>query len=63
MDDESGLPGTFKRLTRWATTPSQAYGVYLAVLVLVWLVSFYAGTMKPKKAPEGGPPAISALRN
>jgi hypothetical protein len=44
---------------RWATTPPQSYVVYLAGLILIWLVSFYAGTLKPKKAQGLGPPPIS----
>ncbi|MGV7215729.1 hypothetical protein [Bradyrhizobium sp. UFLA05-112] len=59
MTNDSELSGTFKRLTRWATTPPQAYGVYLAAVVLVFLLSFYAGSLKPKKAPEGGPPPVT----
>ena len=41
---------------RWATTPPQSYAVYLVCLVLVFLLSFYAGTLKPKKAEGLGPP-------
>jgi hypothetical protein len=55
MSDETGI----KRLLRWATTPPQAYAVYLVCLVLVWVLSFYAGTLKPKKAGGIGPPPIS----
>ncbi|WP_407154516.1 hypothetical protein [Bradyrhizobium sp. STM 3557] len=42
---------SFKELVRWATTPPQAYLVYLIALILVWGISFYAGTLSPKKAP------------
>lgn len=62
MDDTTS-PGTLRRLVRWATTPPQAYGVYLVCLVLVWLVSFYAGTLKPKKTTDLGPPPVTAPRN
>lgn len=55
--------GTFRRFIRWATTPPQAYGVYLVCLVMVWVVSFYAGSLKPKKTTGLGPPPISAPRN
>ncbi len=51
---------TPKGFWRWATTPPQSYAVYLIALVLVWLLSFYVGTLRPKK-PEGlGPPPVSA---
>jgi hypothetical protein len=48
---------------RWTTTPPQSYAVYLVCLVLVAGVSFYIGTLKPKKAIGLGPPTISAPRN
>jgi hypothetical protein len=56
MNDDTGI----RRLLRWATTPPQAYAVYLVVLVLVWLGSFYLGTLRPKTAPGLGPPPVSA---
>lgn len=59
---EETPPRTFKGLLRWATTPPQAWGVYLLAVLLVWLLSFYAGTLKPKKAPEPSPPTASAPR-
>jgi hypothetical protein len=42
---------SFKEMVRWATTPPQAYLVYLVALILVWGVSFYAGMLSPKRAP------------
>lgn len=65
MSNEIGSPGTFRRLVRWAKTPPQVYVVYLVGLILVWLVSFYAGTLNPRKAPPAPAPAppISAPRN
>ncbi|MGY8711964.1 hypothetical protein RAD16_40060 [Bradyrhizobium sp. 18BD] len=59
-DNDSPPPRSFKGLLRWATTPPQAWGVYLLAVLLVWLVSFYAGSLKPKKTPEGGPPRVTA---
>ncbi len=55
MNDDT----SFKRLFRWATTPPQSYAVYVVVLILVWLVSFYAGTLRPKRADSLGPPPVS----
>ncbi|MBR0814587.1 hypothetical protein JQ544_23855 [Bradyrhizobium diazoefficiens] len=63
MSEEPGPPRTFKSLLRWATTPPQAWGVYLLALLLVWLVSFYAGTLKPKKTLEPSPPAATAPKS
>jgi hypothetical protein len=49
-----------KSFWQWATTPPQSYLVYLIALILVWGASFYAGTLKPKKADGPGPPPVSA---
>ena len=63
MTDNKTPPRTFKGLIRWALTPPQAWGVYLLAVLLVWLVSFYAGTLKPKKTPEGGPLPVTAPKS
>jgi len=41
---------------KWAITPPQSYLVYLGALVLVFVLSFYAGTLKPKGPTGLGPP-------
>ncbi|WP_455405550.1 hypothetical protein [Rhodopseudomonas parapalustris] len=52
---------SFDGLLRWATTPPQAYVVYLICVVLVGGVSFYVGTFKPKHIPGMAPtPAATA---
>ena len=51
MDDTKKPKGWW----RWATTPPQSYLIYLAVLVLVFVLSFYAGTLKPKGSSGLGP--------
>jgi hypothetical protein len=63
MTEDTPPPRTFKGLLRWATTPPQAWGVYLLAIILVWLISFYAGSLKPKKAPEVSQPAVTAPRS
>jgi hypothetical protein len=63
MTDDHSPPRSFKGLLLWATTPPQAWGVYLLAVLLVWLLSFYAGTLKPKKTPEASPPAASAPKS
>jgi hypothetical protein len=50
-------------LARWATTPPQAIGVYLICFILVAGLSFYVGTLKPKKAIGTAPPPASIPRN
>jgi hypothetical protein len=59
MDNETGL----QKLFRWAKTPPQVYVVYLVGLILVWLVSFYAGTLNPKHGQSPAPPPVTAPRN
>lgn len=63
MENESGPATGIKALVRWATTPPQAIAVYLVCLVVVGGLSFYVGTLKPKKAIGMGPPPMSAPRN
>jgi hypothetical protein len=63
MDNETGPPQRPKSFLRWAMTPPQSYAVYLICLVLVWGLSFYVGTLRPKKPTGLGPPPVSAPRN
>jgi hypothetical protein len=62
MAKEPG-PATPKSLVQWAITPPQSYAVYLVALFLVAGLSFYAGSLRPKKPVGMGPPPISAPRN
>ena len=52
--DEEGNPQSW---WKWAITPPQSYAVYLAALFLVFVLSFYAGTLKPNSPTGLGPPA------
>jgi len=52
-----------KNLVQWAVTPPQSYAVYLVCLFLVAGLSFYAGSLKPKKSVGMGPPPVSVPRN
>jgi hypothetical protein len=63
MENETGTAAALKGFVRWAITPPQSYAVYLVCLFLVAGLSFYAGTLKPKKAIGLGPPPVSAPRN
>jgi hypothetical protein len=56
MDNESNSQSWWK----WAITPPQSYVVYLAALILVFVFSFYAGTLKPKGSTGLGPPPAQA---
>jgi hypothetical protein len=57
MDNQAGPNKSF---WRWAITPPQSYALYLACLILIFVGSFYAGTMKPKKTPAVEPPAATS---
>ena len=63
MENETGPAASIRNLVQWAITPPQSYAVYLVCLFLVAGVSFYVGTLKPKKAVGLAPPAVSVPRN
>lgn len=63
MENETGPAAAIRSFARWAITPPQSYAVYLVCLFLVAGLSFYAGTLKPKKAVGMAPPAVSVPRN
>lgn len=58
MENETDT-NTFRGLVKWALTPPQAYVVYVIGLLLVYGVSYYAGTLNPKKASPSLPPAVT----
>ena len=62
MANQTG-PAGFKGLLRWAVTPPQSYVLYLIGLFLIFGLSYFVGTMKPKHAVGIGPPPVSAPRN
>lgn len=63
MEDKAGQATTIRDFVRWATTLPQSVAVYFVCLVLIGGLSFYAGTLKPKKAVGAVPPPVSAPRN
>jgi hypothetical protein len=60
MEDESGQTTTIRGFVRWATTLPQSIAVYFICLVLIGGLSFYAGTLNPRKSIGVGPPRVSA---
>ncbi|MFL6790728.1 MAG: hypothetical protein ACJ8EE_06120 [Bradyrhizobium sp.] len=60
MENETGPAAAVRNFVRWAITPPQSYAVYLVCLLLIFGLSFYAGTLKPKKAPPISAPPASA---
>jgi hypothetical protein len=63
MEKQTGPAAAIRGLVRWATTPPQAIAVYLVCFLVVAGLSFYVGTLKPKKAIGIGPPPMSGARN
>jgi hypothetical protein len=62
MEQQPGPSERFRGFVRWAMTPPQSIAVYLACLFLVAGLSFYVGSLKPKKAVGMGPPPVTAPR-
>jgi hypothetical protein len=63
MEDQTGQATTIRGFVRWATTLPQSIAVYFVCLVLIGGLSFYAGTLKPKKTTGIVPPQVSGPRN
>jgi hypothetical protein len=63
MTKLTSSPPKAKTVVRWAITPPQSYAVYFLAIVLVAGLSFYVGTLKPKKSNNTGPPPRSMPRN
>jgi hypothetical protein len=62
MENETGTAAAIRSFARWTITPPQSWALYLIALFLVAGLSFYVGTLKPKKAVGIGPPPVSAPR-
>jgi hypothetical protein len=60
MNEKTTPDRSLKAFWRWATTPPQVYAFYLLALILVWGLSFLAGTLNPKRVPTANPPPVSA---
>jgi hypothetical protein len=61
MENENDRPVGFQGLVQWATTRPQAYVTYFVALVLIGGLSFYAGTLNPKKVPAAPPAATVSV--
>jgi hypothetical protein len=51
---------SLRGLWNWATTRPQVYVVYVLTLILVWAISFLAGTLNPKRTTLPPRPPVSA---
>jgi hypothetical protein len=59
MTNDSNSDRSLRGLWKWATTPPQVYVVYVLALILVWGISFLAGTLNPKRTGGQNPPPVS----
>lgn len=60
MENQTEPESGVRKLWRWLSTPPQVYVLYLVGLIVVWMVSFYAGTLNPRKTITPIPPPVSA---
>jgi hypothetical protein len=63
MENDTKPAGTSRNIVQWAITLPQSYVVYLVSLFLIASLSFYVGTLRPKKPMGLGPAPITAPRN
>ncbi|MBI3699858.1 MAG: hypothetical protein HY242_05355 [Afipia sp.] len=59
MTNDADQSSGFNKLFRWATTPPQAYLVYVLALILVYCVMFLAGTLTPRQHLTVKPDQVS----
>jgi hypothetical protein len=62
METDTGPVAGLRSFARWVTTPPQVYAAYFVALIVVAGLSFYVGTLRPKKPPGMGPPPVAAPR-
>ena len=58
--DRQPDPAAPKGIVQWAMTSPQSYAVYFVCFFLVAGLSFYVGTLRPKKT-VGMPPQITSV--
>jgi hypothetical protein len=62
-NNETGPAASINGLWRWSITPPQSYVVYVICLFLVTGLSYYAGTLNPKKTLHVTPQSTALPRN
>ena len=62
MNDNTGPDRSLRGLWRWAKTPPQVYVVYVLALILVWCISFLAGSLNPRRTGGQSPPITAPQR-
>jgi hypothetical protein len=62
-EKEAPLGAAIRGFVRWSITPPQSYAVYFICLFAIAGLSFYAGTLKPKRAIGIAPQSTSLPRS
>jgi hypothetical protein len=60
---ESGPITAIRDFVRWSITPPQSYAMYVVCLFLITGLSYYAGTLNPKKTLHVPPQSNAQPRN
>jgi hypothetical protein len=62
-ENQTGLAAAINDFWRWSITPPQSYAMYVVCLFLITGLSYYAGTLNPKKTLHVAPQSTSLPRN
>jgi hypothetical protein len=62
-EKETGLAAAIKSFVQWSITPPQSYGMYVVCLFLITGLSYYAGTLNPKKTLHAAPQSTALPRS
>jgi hypothetical protein len=62
-ETETGLAAAIRGFVRWSITPPQSYAMYVVCLFLITGLSYYAGTLNPKKTLHVAPQSTALPRN
>ena len=63
MENETGAAAKIRNFVKWAITPPQSYGMYVVCLFLITGLSYYAGTLNPKKTLHAAPQSTALPRS
>jgi hypothetical protein len=62
-ETESSPATAVRAFVRWSITPPQSYAMYVVCLFLITGLSYYAGTLNPKKTLHVPPQSSVQPRN
>jgi hypothetical protein len=62
-EKQTGLAAAIRGFVQWSITPPQSYGMYVVCLFLITGLSYYAGTLNPKKTLHVAPQSTALPRS